>query len=269
MNQVRPHVPVLGIPTRDIIFAFILAKLIATAGATILAGDHAEVQRLAVAVGSAMSAVIFVLLVMLGGKQSISAVLAATTAEHRPAGGLLLWAALAVIAGVAIRFGISGLVLGGMQILDPARVTAELDELAAVRHDPTLPLDALAVLLVLIDAANEEIVYRRFLQTFFCRRFGLWAGVIGVAGVFGVMHGSLPIVLTGIWLGLLYLCSGRLWVAILAHASTNLAVYLSAAMQQPGAQDLFFLACYVSAALMMAAMVLAALAVRKPPWHRD
>jgi membrane protease YdiL (CAAX protease family) len=269
MNKAQPQPFVLGISTREIIFAFILAKLVATAAGAILASGHPEIERFAVTLGSTASMVFFVLLIMLGGRQSVREVIAATAVARKPGGNVLLWAVVAVLAGFGMRFGIGGLVLGTYHVVDPASIVTEIRDLAEVLNDATHPLDAIAYLLVLVDAANEEIVYRRILQNCFCGRFGLVAGVIGVAVAFGAVHGSVPIMLVGIWLGLLYLHSGRLWVAVLAHAAANLSVYAMAAMQRPATQGLFLVACYTSAVLIIAAMVLAALAVRRRPRRSD
>lgn len=266
MNEVRRQSLTLHIPTRDMVFAFILAKLVAAAAILILAGGPPEQQRLVIAFASTTSMIVFVLLVMLGGRQSLGGVVAGTATADKPAGGLLLWIAVAVLAGLAFRLGASGLVLGVLQTLDPAQIAVEIDDLVSVRSDPALQLDMLAVALMLLGALDEEIVYRRILQTYFCRKFGLAAGICGVALVFGVIHGSAVAMLMGIWLGLLYHCSGRMWVAALAHAVTNLAVFLSAAMQQPGTQMLFFVASYACAALMVAATIFAVLAVRRSVW---
>jgi len=248
------------------IFAFILAKLVATVAGAVLASSHSDLERLIVTLASITSMVIFVLLVMLGGKQSIAQVVAATAALHKPKGSLFLWLAVAFVAGLAFRFGISGVVLGVLQVVDPQSIATELNELAAARNDPTLPLDVLAFLLVLIDATNEEIVYRRILQTYFRARYGLVIGVIGVAMAFGAIHASIPAALVGLWLGLLYLFTGRLWVAAVAHAVGNLGVFAMAAMQQPGMQGLYLVTCYVAAALMVVTMVLITRSIRKAPW---
>ena len=268
MNQARHHSPALLIPTRDMIFALILAQLVAVIGGSILASRYPDFEQLIVTAATTTSMVIFVALVMLGGKQPIGAVIAATAPPTRPAGNVLWWTILAILAGLAMRFGTSGFVLAALQVVNPASITAELNELAAVRNDTTMPLNALTVVLILIDATNEEIVYRRILQTYFTGKFGLAAGVIGVAVVFGAVHGSVTIMLAGIWLGLLYLYSGRLWVVALAHAAANLAVYAAAAMQQPGTQGLFFIACYAAAGLMLLAMIWTVRTVRRPPWRR-
>jgi membrane protease YdiL (CAAX protease family) len=268
MTEAR-HAPALGITTRDLILAFILAKLIAAAMIVALAGIPPEGKQLVTTLAGIVSMVVFVLLLMLGGRQSIREVVSATSAVHMPAGNALRWAAVAVLAGLAIRFGISGMILGALHVLDPTSIAAETDDLAAALKDPTRPLDALAIVLVLIAATIEEIVYRRILQTCICRRFGLTAGVIGVALLVGAVHVSVPAALMGAWLGLLYLYSGRLWVAALAHAVANLAVFAMAAMQQPAMQQLFFVACYTCAALMVVATVWGARAVRGQPAPLD
>lgn len=268
VGQTRYSIPALSIPAREMFFAFILAKLVAIVAGVALTRGHPEFQHLASSFASTTSLVLFILLVMLGARQSPGQVIAATSVDYRPAGGLLRWIAIAVLAGLALRFGISGLVLGMFQVLDPEQIAAEIKDLVAVLDDPARPLDVLAYLLVLVDATNEEILYRRILQTWSCRRFGLTGGVLGVALIFGAIHASPAALVMGLWLGLLYLYSGRLWVAAVAHAVTNLAVYLLAAMQQPGTQALFFALSYAAAALTVVATIFAMRAVRRPPWHR-
>jgi membrane protease YdiL (CAAX protease family) len=156
-----------------------------------------------------------------------------------------------------------------LQAFDPQSIATELNDLAAARNDPTLPLDALAFLLALIDATNEEVVYRRILQTCFSARYGLAVGVIGTAVVFGAIHASIPAALAGLWLGLLYLLSGRLWVAAVAHAVGNLGVFAMAAMQRPGVQGVYLATCYLAAAVMMVVMIWAIMSVRRTPLRRE
>ena len=267
MTNTPPRSPPLRISVREIVFAFILAKIVATVAGGLLSQHFPDSDRVLISVASTTSMVLFVLLVMLGGRQQIRDVIAATSPNYRPAGSVLRWSIVAVLAGFAFRFGISGMGLGVQWFLAPDRIAADLQDLVTVLDNPARPINALAFLLAILDAANEEIVYRRILQTYFCRRFGLAAGVLGVAVVFGAIHGSVPATIMGLWMGLLYLYCGRLWVVVVAHAVTNLAIDLMATMQHPATAQLFFVLCFASALVMLAATIYSALVLRKPLWR--
>jgi uncharacterized protein len=81
------------------------------------------------------------------------------------------------------------------------------------------------VLLVVIAPLAEEIVYRGVLLASFDRRWGVAVAVTASSIVFSAAHmsvaGFVPLVVAGALFGWLYMRSGSLRVAILAHAAYN------------------------------------------------
>jgi membrane protease YdiL (CAAX protease family) len=130
-----------------------------------------------------------------------------------------------------------------------------------ISGDSSPRIDPILIIGTLLGAAIEEFTYRRVLQSFFCRRYGLWAGVIGVAIAFGAVHASVVIMLVGFSLALLYMVSGRLWVAIIAHTTGNLAVPVVASL--PLGQGVLLVCCAISAALLILAAAFAIGALRR------
>lgn len=264
MNALQDSPARLNIPTRDMVFAFILAALVAAVIGALINSLYQDLDRIALPVAHAVAAVVFVLLVMLGGKQSLPAIIAATSIKQEPGPGpLLLWVAIAMLAGLIFRFGISGLAYGMEQLFHLLQSSPQSTALHGAPADPEVRIDALLLFAVLLGASVEEFSYRRVLQSYFCRKYGLWTGIFGVSTAFGAIHASPAVIVAGFCLALLYLYSGRLWVAIIAHATANLVVH---AMDLVPLSEAALLACCgVSAVTLVAAMAIAIQAIKRSP----
>jgi membrane protease YdiL (CAAX protease family) len=74
----------------------------------------------------------------------------------------------------------------------------------------------------LVAGIGEEMLFRGFLQTFFCQHMETWLGVVLASLAFGLMHpfSAIYVVLAtgvGIYLGWLFLLTENLLVVILIH----------------------------------------------------
>ncbi|HYT87572.1 MAG TPA: CPBP family intramembrane glutamic endopeptidase [Gemmataceae bacterium] len=88
-------------------------------------------------------------------------------------------------------------------------------------------------LIALVAGLGEELLFRGLLQEVFARWLETWAAVLVTAILFGLMHPITPTygvlaTLAGAYLGYVYLASGNLLVAVVAHAFYDFAalVYL-------------------------------------------
>ena len=78
-----------------------------------------------------------------------------------------------------------------------------------------------------VSAMLEELAFRAILLRIFARMFGPMAGLVISAALFGLAHAShaSPVAIAelvingGMFLGLIYVVSGRLWLAIGAHVA--------------------------------------------------
>lgn len=266
MESPAPQAPALRIPTRDIVLAFILAKLVAVVAGALPGWKYPELGHVAVPFAHAIAALLFVLLVMQGGRQSLRAVIAATAIGRRmPSGHPVGWLLLAMAAGVLMRLGTSGLVLGTLELLDADAATAQFADLLAAYQEPAFRVTLLLVAARLVGAAEEEITYRRILQSHFCRRYGLGSGVLLVAIAFGAMHLDPQAVVAGLCLTLMYLVSGRLWVPVIAHACNNLTYPAMVTLGIPLVRAPFFVICHAAAAVLIVSTILAFRSVGKAP----
>ncbi len=262
MAKMNAAPPKLRISTRDLVFAFVLTLLVAVVTGAFVHSRHHELERLALPIAHLVAVTLFTLLVMLGGRQSLPAVIAATSIGRAPRpGGMLLWGPVAILAGLIFRFGIGGLGYAidvALHLFQPSLPDPSLIEVPK----GSLPrFDALLIVAVLLGAAVEEYAYRRILQSYFCRKYGLWTGILGVSVAFGAVHASIGVILAGSCLALLYLYSGRLWVAIVAHATANLAVYAMNVLQP--SEEALLACCGISAVILVAALAFATQAIRR------
>lgn len=256
----------LNTSTRALLSAFVLTKIIEIAVVFLIAGNHEERENAAYFIGSAISIAVFLVLVMVGTRQSLPRILAATAVRRAPlAGNIGAWLIISIVMGVVIRLGMGGVATGVFEVLDPTRSSSEYASVVASYQDPSSRFNAVLVISFLVGAIDEELCFRKIMQWHFCRRFGLIGGILGISIVFGAMHRSFPIALVGICLALLYVVSGRLWVAIIAHTVGNLTFPLLATLQIPLERGVFFAVCYMAAALLIAAMLFAVLTIRRSP----
>ena len=151
----------------------------------------------------------------------------------RPDRSEITYAAGGTLAALALAIGLS-LVLDAAGLL-PGSVIGE-----AAARDPTLLL-GLAALSVVLVAPAEEFLFRGVVQGRLRQSFGPVGAVAGASLLFGSTHlanytgalgpvvaGALLIVVTGSVLGSIYERTGNLAVPILAHATYNVALLLTA-----------------------------------------
>ena len=102
--------------------------------------------------------------------------------------------------------------------------------------DPDIIFPGLGVLLSLqalavVTPLSEEVLFRGFVLRGLLRSVGPGPAVVSTALVFSVFHLNvgtvLPIFLTGLALGFLYLRTGSLWPCIAAHAGQNAIAVLA------------------------------------------
>ncbi|MGW8143708.1 MAG: CPBP family intramembrane glutamic endopeptidase, partial [Anaerolineales bacterium] len=103
----------------------------------------------------------------------------------------------------------------------------ENPQLEFLLPDGLTTIDALLMLFLAGFAApfGEELLFRGVLYTMFRERWAIWISVISTSFLFGLIHGSVAVGLTGFLLGiiaaLVYEYSKSLWTAILVHAINN------------------------------------------------
>ena len=94
-----------------------------------------------------------------------------------------------------------------------------------LQMDNGLELLANLILIALLPAVGEELVFRGLVQKQLMRRMGPWAAIILGAAIFSFIHlqfeGFLPRMLLGVLLGWLYWHSQNIWVPIAAHFVNN------------------------------------------------
>ena len=81
------------------------------------------------------------------------------------------------------------------------------------------------IVVALIPAMGEELLFRGIIQNLFGQRYGTHAGIWITAFIFSFIHfqffGFFPRLLLGVLLGYIALWSGSLWYAIAAHFTNN------------------------------------------------
>lgn len=140
-----------------------------------------------------------------------------------PLTALLSLAALAfsILATFAYGFVVDRL---GLDVLKPPEIESEiLFPGAAI----LLSLEALAV----VTPLSEEIMFRGFVLRGLLHRIGPGPAVVATALVFSAFHleaGTIiPIFLTGLALGWLFVRTGSLWPCIAVHAGQNILALLA------------------------------------------
>jgi membrane protease YdiL (CAAX protease family) len=83
----------------------------------------------------------------------------------------------------------------------------------------------------LIAPVGEELLFRGVLQSVLTARWGVYAGVIGSAFLFALIHADLvlfvPIFLMGILFSVLYRITGSLWAPVWLHVLNNFIASLN------------------------------------------
>jgi len=130
---------------------------------------------------------------------------------------LLAGAALGVFA-----FGLS-FIIEGIYFLFITEVNTQADFQAAA-HGGALSLLALLITGALFTPFGEEVVFRGVIANAL-NRYGMWAGVVGSAAIFAVVHGPSVILLdafmAGILTGILFRKTGSLWPSLAVHVVYN------------------------------------------------
>ena len=130
---------------------------------------------------------------------------------------LLAGAALGVVA-----FGLS-ILIEGTYFLFITEPNTQGDFQAAAKAG-TWSLVALLVAGALVTPFGEEIVFRGIVATAL-NRYGMWAGVVGSAAIFGIVHGPSVILLdafmVGILAGALFRKTYSIWPTIVLHVVYN------------------------------------------------
>ena len=88
---------------------------------------------------------------------------------------------LAIVGGVALAFGVSGLA----SLLHTPTIPSPFDKLTS---SPSM-LVLFAIFALVVGPLSEELVFRGFLQPLFSRTFGVAAGILITASIFGLLHG--------------------------------------------------------------------------------
>lgn len=140
-----------------------------------------------------------------------------------PARGL--WRSVALGLALAVPAWIGAQLVGAVVLrlleLIGLRPETGIAEVALSRADPV----ALVVALVLVAPVVEELFFRGVAFNAWLREYGRKRALYGSAILFGLIHGSIflvvPIVALGIMLGLLYQATRSLPAAIALHAGFN------------------------------------------------
>jgi membrane protease YdiL (CAAX protease family) len=254
----------IAVSTRDLVFAFLLAKGAAVLIALWIGHDHEEYESLALVAASVVAVVVFMALLLQAGKCSLTHLLR-TTRPARPswtASTTMIWILLAVAMGFLLRFGNGGLVLGAFEVIDPSSVSTEIADVLSSLVDPAYGLTWMLVLEMAMGSIQEELIYRQILQSQLCRRYGVAIGILTVSGIFCAMHYANPTTLVaGGFFSLLYVYAGRLWVPIIAHSSANLTLPVLASLGIPATAHGLSLAMYVSAVVLCAVATILLVAI--------
>lgn len=264
----------LAVSTRDLVLAFFLAKGAAVLVAVLVKSGGKD-ESLALTVASVVAILVFFTLLLLTARCSLSHLLRVTrpSLPPWPVHTTLACILLVIPLGFLLRFGTGGLVLGTFQIIDPAAVAIELADVLSALEDPAYGLTWMLVLEMAAGAIQEELVYRQVLQSRLCARYGMVTGILIVSVLFCVMHLANPTtLLAGVFFGLLYVFTGRLWVPIAAHASANLALPILATPHITVTASGLASAMYASAVMLCLVLVAMFIAIRKraiPPYERE
>ncbi len=256
----------LAVSTRDMVFAFFLAKGVSLLVVLFVQSRGQGDENLAFAAASVVAVAVFIALVLLTGKCTLSALLRITrpTRPSWPAHVTLVLILLAVPLGFLLRLGTGGLVLGTLQVFVPAMVAAETTDVLSALKDSAYGLTSMLVVATIAGAGQEELLYRQVLQSRLCSRYGLTAGILIISALFCTMHLGNPTTFTaGIFFSLLYAFTGRLCVPIVAHVSANLALPVLTTLQVAASAPGLALVMYVSAVILCLVVVAMIIAISK------
>lgn len=254
--------PLSEVRNREVLASFFLAKLAAIVFALYL--FHRETNEMvALAASHLISLGVFSVLLYLFANKCITQYIRPVGARTGTFAEALAWVAAAVLIGFLIRFGVEGGYVYALNVYDHDAASAEFSGLIEkYSGDQVLPTAAL-FMAFLIGAIDEEIMYRGVLQGHFHSKYGIIVGIILANVIFGLSHFNALTILVGFALSIVYILSGRLWVAVLAHASGNIAYFMVSPQLKGMTWEDYLFASGVSAAMLISLCVVAVVLVSR------
>ena len=162
----------------------------------------------------------------LGARRAVSPARALGLTMPRTSPGMSAALALAALAASILAAFVYGLVVDslGLESLRPPEID---DDTIFPGIGILLTLQALAV----VTPLSEEILFRGFALRGLLPSIGPGPAVVATALLFSVLHLEpqvmIPIFITGLALGLLYVKTGSVWPCIAAHAGQNTLALLA------------------------------------------
>ncbi|WP_228469616.1 CPBP family intramembrane glutamic endopeptidase [Paenibacillus sp. JNUCC31] len=131
------------------------------------------------------------------------------------------WLLVAVVIGIAAFGGC--FVIEGIYYHFITEINTQADFQTAAQGGP-LSLFILIITGAILTPLSEEFVFRGVIANAL-NRYGAWAGVVGSAAIFGVIHGFTVILLdafmVGILVGYLFRKTGSIWPGVVVHIVYN------------------------------------------------
>ncbi|WP_405154050.1 CPBP family intramembrane glutamic endopeptidase [Paenibacillus sp. FSL K6-0108] len=131
------------------------------------------------------------------------------------------WLLMAVVIGIAAFGGC--FVIEGIYYHFITEINTQADFQTAAQGGP-LSLFILIITGAILTPLSEEFVFRGVIANAL-NRYGAWAGVVGSAAIFGVIHGFTVILLdafmVGILVGYLFRKTGSIWPGVVVHIVYN------------------------------------------------
>lgn len=128
------------------------------------------------------------------------------------------WALIAVPLGMALRLAGDAVFI----VVEHGAAVIEFKELMDTNYQKAGDLTAFGTLAILVAASTEEFIDRRVLFPLLARRLGIAGGALVAGTVFGALHLGYEAIFPGIVLSMIYVVSGRIWVCISVHLTSNL-----------------------------------------------
>lgn len=131
------------------------------------------------------------------------------------------WLLVAVVIGIAAFGGC--FVIEGIYYHFVTEINTQADFQTAAQGGP-LSMFILLITGAILTPLSEEFVFRGVIANAL-NRYGAWAGVVGSAAIFGVVHGFTVILLdafmVGILVGYLFRKTGSIWPGVVVHIVYN------------------------------------------------
>ena len=162
----------------------------------------------------------------MGARRAVSPVRALGLVTPRTSLGMSAVLVLAALAASILATFLYGLVVDslGMEALRPPEIE---DGAIFPGVGILLTLQALAI----VTPLSEEVLFRGFVLRGLIPSIGIGPAVVATALLFSVLHLEpqvmIPIFITGLVLGLLYVRTGSVWPCIAAHAGQNALALLA------------------------------------------